>query len=287
MNLQLYFKTVRHLLSRLIDAYSRHAHILDFDTLRLGRKVVEDNAGTDGFEFGVVVITEIGKERGNKNELEGKKKTDYGANQKNDLFNSWLKMVRHSATVDNFPFVRVITDEQRPESWCADARDLCEIVHIKESGETRLAMPFFALAELLYEWLFGKFAELYYRYRFVRSDNTLPMYLLKAVTSKIHRYYMRIYNRFGFCVLNVQTESGTQDGQLYEHKYYLMNKKIYSRRFSTDCFADFFTQKALRSPIGIDDIPEYAAEKASFAELGEQNSYFVNDLLNGLKLPTK
>lgn len=51
-------------------------------------------------------------------------------------------MVRHSATVDNFPFVRVITDEQRPESWGADARDLCEIVHIRESGETRLAMPF-------------------------------------------------------------------------------------------------------------------------------------------------
>ncbi|UKI47877.1 MAG: hypothetical protein L6V82_08775 [Clostridiales bacterium] len=27
--------------SRLIDSYSRHAHILDFDSLRLGRKVVE------------------------------------------------------------------------------------------------------------------------------------------------------------------------------------------------------------------------------------------------------
>ena len=40
-------------------------------------------------------------------------------------------MIRHSATVANYPFVKVITDEQRPESWCADARDLCEIVHIK------------------------------------------------------------------------------------------------------------------------------------------------------------
>lgn len=268
--------------SRLIDSYSRHAHILDFDTLRLGRKVVENNKRADSFEFGVVLITEIGKERGNKNELEGKKKTDDSTNQKNDLLNSWLKMVRHSATVDNFPFVRVITDEQRPESWGADARDLCEIVHIRESGETRLAMPFFSLGELLYSFIFARFTNLYYRYRFVRSDNTLPMYLLKALVAKVQHYYMRIYNRFGYCPLRVQTESGTQDGEISEHKYYLMHKKIYAKRFSTDCFSDFFTAKALRSPIGIDDLPEYDTEKASFAELQQQNSYFVNDLLNGL-----
>ena len=269
--------------SRLLDSFSRHAHILDFDSLRLGRKVVEGNRNADNFEFGVVVITEVGKERGNSLELSEKKKKDETTNQKNDLFNSWLKMVRHSATVDNFPFVRVITDEQRPESWGADARDLCEIVHIRESGETRLAMPFFSLAELLYGWVFGKFARLYYQYRYVRSDNTLPMYLLKLLTAKVQHYYTGIYNRFGYCTLRVQVESGTQDGQIFENKYYLSSKKIYSKRFSTDCFSDFFIEKALRSPLGIDDLREYATEKATFAELGLQNSYFVNDLLNGLK----
>lgn len=273
--------------SRLLDGYSRHAHILDFDSLRLGRKVIENNVNANNFEFGVVIITEVGKERGNSLELSEKKKKDETTNQKNDLFNSWLKMVRHSATVDNFPFVRVITDEQRPESWGADARDLCEIVHIRESGETRLAMPFFSLAELLYGWLFGKFAGLYYQYRFVRSDNTLSMFLLKAITAKIHHYYTRIYNRFGCCRLRVQVESGTQDGQLDENKYYLMSKKIYSKRFSTDCFSDFFTEKALRSPVGIDDLAEYVTEKATFTELSEQNSYFINDLLSGMKTREK
>lgn len=269
--------------SRLMDSYSRHAHILDFDGLRLGRKVIENNRNADNFEFGVIVITEVGKERGNALENQEVKKKDETTNRKNDLFNSWLKMVRHSATVDNFPFVRVITDEQRPESWGADARDLCEIVHIRESGETRLAMPFFSLAELLYGWLFGKFAGLYYQYRYIRSDNTLPMYILKGLTAKIHRYYTGIYNRFGYCMLRVQVESGTQDGQISENKYYLANKKIYSKRFSTDCFSDFFTEKALRSPVGIDDLREYATEKATFGELQEQNSYFINDLLGGLK----
>ena len=48
---------------------SRHAHILDFDVLRLGRKVLENNPKAGSFEFGVVGITEIGKERGNNLEL--------------------------------------------------------------------------------------------------------------------------------------------------------------------------------------------------------------------------
>lgn len=269
--------------SRLIDSYSRHAHILDFDTLRLGRKVIENNARADMFEFGVVTITEVGKERGNNLELQEKKKKDLEANQKNDLFNSWLKMVRHSATVDNFPFVKVITDEQRPESWGADARDLCEIVTIAESGAVKLALPFFSLFDIFYDFVFGKFVRLYYDYRYIRGDNSLPMYLLKTLVAKVHHYKERTYNKFGVCTLKVEVESGTQDGAVKKQRYYLSSKKIYSKRFSTDCFSDFFVQKALRTKYGLDDLVEYNKERATFSELAEQNSYFVNDLLRGVK----
>lgn len=264
--------------SRLIDSYSRHSHIIDFDALRLGRKMIENNAFADSFEFGVVDITEVGKERKNMLETKEMKKNDGTANQKNDGFNDWLKMIRHSATVDNFPFVKVVTDEQRPESWGADARDLCEIVHIRESGETRLAMPFFFIGELLYSAVFGRFVDMYYRYRFTRGDNTLFMHLFKTIVAKIQHYYTGIYNTFGYCPLRVQVESGTQDGQIEENRYFLANKKIYSKRFSTDCFSDFFTQKALRSPVGLDDLPEYRTEKATFGEMDLQNSYFFNGL---------
>ena len=264
--------------SRLIDSYSRHSHIIDFDALRLGRKIVENNAFADSFEFGVVDITEIGKERKNMLELKELKKLEEATNQKNDGFNDWLKMIRHSATVDNFPFVKVIADEQRPESWGADARDLCEIIHIRESGETRLAMPFFFIGELLYSAVFGRFVDMYYRYRFTRGDNTLFMHLFKTIVAKIQHYYTGIYNTFGYCPLRVQVESGTQDGQIEENRYFLASKKIYSKRFSTDCFSDFFTQKALRSPVGLDDLPEYRTEKATFGEMDLQHSYFFNDL---------
>ena len=261
------------------DETSRHAHIIDFDALRLGRKVIENNYKKDSFDFGVVVITEVGKERKNNLQLQEMKRKDETTNQKNDGFNDWLKMIRHSATVDNFPFVKVITDEQRPESWGADARDLSDIVHIRETSDKKLAMPFFSLFELIYHFVFDKFINLYYRYRFVRSDNTLPMYMLKKLASTLHNYYTRTYNTFGYFTLDIQIESGTQDGQFEERKYYLMTKKIYSKRFSTDCFSDFFATKSIKSPIGINDLTEYGTEKATFEELKEQNSYFINDLI--------
>ena len=121
---------------------SRHAHILDFDVLRLGKKLLENNPKAGSFAFGVVAITEIGKERGNNLELKEVKKGTEETNQKNDLFNSWLKMCRHSATVDNFPFIKVFTDEQRPKSLGSDARDLADIIDIASCGDTRLSLPF-------------------------------------------------------------------------------------------------------------------------------------------------
>ena len=208
--------------SRLIDSFSRHAHIIDFDALRLGKKIVEDNPKKDSFEFGVINITEVGKERKNQLELKETKKNGETTNQKNDGFTDWLKMIRHSATIDNFPFVKVITDEQRPESLGADARDLCEIVHIKNTSQTKLSMPFFNLTELFYSFVFSKFERLYYKYRYTRGDNTLLMHLLKGFVAKFNSYYNGVYNTFGYCKLDVDVENGTQDGLLDGKTYYLM-----------------------------------------------------------------
>lgn len=257
---------------------SRHAHILDFDILRLGKKVLDENPNAGSFEFGVIGITEIGKERGNNLELQEKKKNADEANQKNDKFNSWLKMCRHSATVDNFPFIKVFADEQRPESWGADARDLCDIVNIVSSGELKLAMPFYTIGDMIAEWAFNRFINLYYDFRFRRGDNTLLVHILKSVTAWIWKRNVRIYNRYGFSVLKIEKERGTMDGKIYKKKYYLMSAKIYRKRFATDCFADYFNDMALRTNVGLNDYREYLTECASVNELQAQNSYFINAL---------
>ena len=257
---------------------SRHAHILDFDVLRLGRKVLENNPKAGSFEFGVVGITEIGKERGNNLELREIKKGADDTNQKNDLFNSWLKMCRHSATVDNFPFIKVFTDEQRPESWGADARDLADIINIASCGDMRLALPFYTIEEMLSEWAFNRFLSLYYDFRFRRGDNTLLVHILKSVVAWLWRRNLRIYNRFGYSVLKIEKERGTMDGKTENKKYYLMSAKIYAQRFSTDCFSDYFNDMARNTHVGLADYAEYLTEKASVEELRMQNSYFINSL---------
>lgn len=269
--------------ARLIDAFSRHSHILDFDMLRLGKRLVEENERSDMFEFGVVTITEIGKERLNALELSDVKKSDKRANQKNDLFNYWLKMARHSATVDGYPFIKVFVDEQRPESWGADARELSEIVHIVARNDKKLAMPFFAIEELIYDFVFSRFVNLYKKYRYLRGDNTLSMYVLKSICTKIHSYYTGIYNRFSYIPCDIALEAGVQDGKMAIKKYYLATKKIYSKRFSTDCFSEFFTEKTLKSTFGLDDLVEFKTEKASFDEMLQENSYFFEDLCKMLK----
>ena len=257
---------------------SRHAHILDFDVLRLGKKLIDANPKAGSFEFGVVAITEIGKERGNNLELKEVKKKGNEANQKNDLFNSWLKMCRHSATVDHFPFIKVFTDEQRPESWGADARDLCDIITILSAEETRLALPFYTIEEMLSEWAFNRFIALYYDFRYRRGDNTLLVNFLKQITAWLWKRNVRIYNKYGYSILRIGQERGTMDGKRSFKRYFLINRKIYSRRFTTDCFSDFFNEMARECKVGLSDYLEYATEKASVDELKQQNSYFINAL---------
>ena len=257
---------------------SRHSHILDFDVLRLGKKILENNPKAGSFEFGVVAITEIGKERGNNLELKEVKKKNDETNQKNDLFNSWLKMCRHSATVDNYPFIKVFTDEQRPESWGADARDLCDIVNIVSAGDTKLALPFYTIEDMLSEMAFNRFTALYYDFRYRRGDNTLLVHILKSVTAWLWKRNARIYNKYGYSIVKVEKERGTMDGKAENKRYFLMNYKIYRNRFTTDCFSDYFNDMAKRSNVGIKDYLEYATEKASVEELKSQNSYFINGL---------
>ena len=79
-------------------------------------------------------------------------------------------------------------------------------------------------------------------------------------------------------MLHIEKERGTMDGQAEEKKYYLMNRKIYSRRFSTDCFSDYFADMAKKSKVGLKDYVAYACEKASVDELKQQGSYFINSL---------
>lgn len=257
---------------------SRYSHIIDYDCLRLGRKVIEDNIMKDSFDFGIVLLMEIGKERGNNLELREVKKMCRDVNQKNDLFDTELKMMGHAANVHNKCFVRFVCDEQRPESWGANARELASIVRIVEKGEKSIAMPFYEIRDILYSLVNDRYRSFYLNYRFARGDISLLFYLYTKIFAALHKSYERDYNIFGYYPVKIETEKGTLDGVRDEHEYYYMVKKIYSRRFATDGFSGFYFNKTIKSKYGLKDMPCYENIHATSAELEQQNSYFVSDL---------
>ncbi len=267
--------------SRLIDSYSRHAHILDFDMLRLGRQMLKDNPNRNAFGFGVYIISEIDKERKNTPELKEIKASSAECNQKNDLFNVLLKMSRHACVVANRVFVKVYADLQRPSSLGADALDLGEIIDIKDKGDMSLLLPFFApfrIFDFLFGWLKNRFVNFYTKYRFNRADNTLLLYLIKGITAKLSKYCEGVHNTFSSQTLHLEVERGSREGEVKKAKYYRMPKKIYSKRFSTDCLSGIFETRAQANCVGIDDLKEYADIMATADELGLQNAHFQTEI---------
>ena len=259
---------------------SRFAHILDYDLLRLGKQMLENNPNRGSFEFGVVVMTEIGKERGNNLTLQELKKKVDECNQKNDLFNYSLKMARHKATVCGIPFIRIISDEQRAESLGADARDLFSVIHIRESSPFRLVMPFYFMEEIIHGILYPMFRQFNIEYRFNRGDTCLPFSLIHNAMSAMHNGYTNTYNLFGISELKCELESGNLDGDFKQASYYISSKKDYSERFTTDCHRQHFEVMLKNALVGLDDYPVYEEVLAKAFEFKKQNSYFINDLEN-------
>ncbi len=262
----------------LSEAYSRHSHIIDYDSFRLGKLMIDDNPNANMYEFGIICLTEIAKERGNRIELEGLKKLDESINQKNDGFNYWVKLIRHSCTIDNFCFCFLITDDNRVMSLAADLRELMDLIYISSCSERMLTYPFFGFEETVIELVRSKLDEIYVDHRFRRGDLTLFSYLVHKLDSILYKFQTKIINQFAFYKLVLNVEHGARVKSVKEYNYFLCFKKIYSNRFATDAYSAYFREKALKSDVGLNDLPCYKTIKASFNELSMQNSHFIKQL---------
>ena len=262
---------------RMRDVYSRYAHILNFEYLRLGATMTKD-PNNNAFEFGIIDITEIGKERGNTLENQRYKPDDKVANPVNDMMNAYIKLCRHLATIDGFPFIMFVCDEQRPETWGADARDLASVIRIEKSDTPRLAVPFFHLEESFCDWVYNSFFGPYGDYRYRRGDYCLPMYFLHWFASKVRLFREYMYGKYGYKRQHVTVEKGTLKGDQEERIYYLVFKKIYSGRFPTDCYSGFFAYRTAVSNIGIEEMPEYTDQIVRMDEWAEQHSYLIKGM---------
>ncbi len=267
--------------SRLMESYSRHSHIIDYDMLRLGTVMIQDNPNRYAFGFGVYVISEIDKERSNSKKLNEKKANLTDCNQQNDLFDLNTMMCRHAVNIGRRCFLIMLSDLQRFEELGISTLGLGEKLSIKEKGEMSPVLPFFStfwLFDLVAGFIINKFDKHYLNYRHDRGDYTLPMYLMKNIVARLRSHRERVNNLFGCSKLTLSIEQGRNNDEALKRKYYIQSKKIWSERYSTDCLSGIYAARGKLNTVGISDIEEYAGIMATDEELQKQHSFFQYDV---------
>ena len=205
------------------------------------------------------------------------KKDDLKANQRNDGYNECLKLKRHDTTIRNKCFYYNFVDDQRSESLNADNRDLCEyIIYLpKEQGEWKNCLAMWWIEPMISDAIVSIRNKLYERFYMVRGDNTLIMYLFNSIGSFFYKYKLKRCNTFNYKKIDFRISDKLDE---YTHSYYLCTKKIFSKRYSTDCYRSFFEFNYLKESTGFKDLPNYSSYSPTLDELYYQNSYFITEL---------
>ena len=262
--------------SRLIDSFSRHSHILDFDMLRLGKRMLADNPNRAAFGFGVWIIDEVSTERKNGPETQHLKVDADECNQKNDLFNICVRLSRHACVVANRVFVHILATLQRTGDLNAGFLELGDVVDLREQSEAKPVLPFWApywLVKALFGLLAGRYTPFYLQYRFVRGDYTLFSYLLHGLFSAFGNYCERIDKLFGCQKVKVRIVRGKDDGSYDEAVWFKQHKKVRSGRYSTDCMRAIFEERSVFNRVSLDDMAEYSNIMATAEERAMQHSH--------------
>jgi len=258
----------------------KYSHILDMDSLRMLKKMDENNPNKDGFEIGVVLETEYAKERGNKMTNSGMKATDANVNARNDGHEADLKMRGHAATIKNYTFFRLIINDQRPDSLMADNKDLCDIVHLKKRSEEIVQIPLFYYEQLLDSILTKTYNSLNYLIENRQKEKTLLMYLIDKLYIPFHSFVTRTCNQFTEVRIRTRVWDG-MDGMVKSEKDYLYISylKDYSERFSTDSLKGYYHERALRSKVGLNDFDCFESLEMDSETMKKFHSLFYDKIL--------
>lgn len=267
--------------SRLLPAFSRFSHILDYDTIRLGNQMVKNNKNRYAFGWGVWIITEADKEFKNTLELQEIKAMTDECNQKNDLTHVLFKMSRHACYVRHRNMVRIGADMQRIENITANLRGVGQAALITPDKEEYNAVSWFSPYKLLSPLLLrlkNSFDNVHVDNRYLRADNRLLTSAIDKTRSWIGNWDESYTNRFGGYVVKIELQSGRMDGNTKTCKYVLQFKKNRAKRFESDCQAGTWESRGAQNFVGLDDMATYVDYMATQDELLSQNSYTQEEL---------
>ena len=270
---------------------SRLTHILNQDMLRHGVKMDPESKEIGVLGPSVIGWTEISKDLGNQLTNSGYKAESNVCNPKNEKSIHSFMFARHvKALIDNFPYIRFITDDQRAANVAASAVGLMCVINISGKSEMKIALPGFDWYLELEGFIATQFNKLSMKRENVRGDVTLSWILIKQIVSCFSLPAQRMRNCFGYEELTLLRQAGNAfsgnegaqntAGQASEHVYYKMYWKNYSDRFISDSHAAAYAEAQKRAGIGIDDIPCYQNLRMSPEEIEYQCSRLGNELIN-------
>ena len=268
------------------DDRTAFCKILDWDILRYGNHMDENNKFIGSYEFGINVYSENDKERGNKLTNSHMKASDEEVNPLNDKLAIGMKTIGHASTYDFKTYYLSLADSQRPDSLNADERELRDKLTITNVVNNRLTMP------LYIEGIFLKKINSFYKEFdkelsfFGNEAFTLPSYIMNHFFSALHNYDLRVYKSFGYSDYTIEKERACNhdSGESEKIRIPVPNKIAHNQLYATDCFNSFFGEFSEKTPYGIMDYPEYSSLKPSFDELSGQHSRLIEELKSNFKI---
>lgn len=273
-----------------IDYYF-NSKILDFNYMRIQQKMdsyVSSNSylnhpeDINGFVLDCVGISimEITTERKNQLFTNRIKKDDTSTHQLNDGFNNYARVKRHDSTIRNQMIFQCFMDGQRVgdlNSALAEINEYNICIH-KDNSEWKYCLPLYFHEPVFAEWILDLCDSFISKYRLNRGDNSFLIYVVESISYYVNLYYLKRKNTYMYKKLKLDVNSSVDK---FDQDYFLMKKKIYSRRYATDGYSLFFKDKYLENTnFGFVDIPNYESYITSSEEFRSQNSYIVKDLSN-------
>ncbi len=263
-----------------IDARSHYCHIIDMDSLRLGKKF---NKETTVLGFGVLCFTEFDKERGNQLSNTKFKKDSFYPNPLNDELTKYLKLSRQVATINYKPFFKMFTDMQRVGDISLVNVEISEcVIKIKEK-QRKTSLFLFYIEPLICNILINFYNNFLNRYRSSRNYFSFFYLFINFLFNPIKHYLERRENIYGYSKLCLEINLGDDESDKINSFYYLIDKKALAKTYSTDTHYGFFKESLDKEKNSINDKPCYEGLRASSSEIKAQNSFLGQDLANSFE----
>lgn len=276
------------------DDQSINAKIFDLNLIRLNNQKdnleIEPNKSKNDenitlFDFGLLTLSEFGKDRGNRYTNTLRKKQEVTPFK--DGTANCLGVLRHLTTVRYKQYGFIIWDDQKLSSFSGYESAMAEtnIFISKQKGGEKLAIPLWFVESTFLDSITYKYNTRYQKYIRLRNDRTLYSYFLSHVSSWLNNIQRNIRNIFGYRRLTLSLSgvnvNGSQESR-GDSSFYLLNKIVYSNRYETDCYKGFFDKLKLQAKKGINQFRSFKGSAATIEELIDTKGYFASELAESI-----